>query len=115
VNTSVTLESENVLIYTKFCIYLFQKMSMDGKKDANDDDQVTMAVIKTPSDIKITLEGEAVMTNLQSAIKGVVMLFGLIYALNMRYLKKCEHTREFVQKVLLGLESKRMSTPTQCL
>ncbi|KAJ0003743.1 hypothetical protein NQD34_008841, partial [Periophthalmus magnuspinnatus] len=60
-----------------------------------------------PSDIKIILEGEAVMTNLQSAIKGFVMLFGLIYALNMRYLK-CECTYEFVQKVLLGLESKRI-------
>ncbi|KAI9999543.1 hypothetical protein NQD34_018430, partial [Periophthalmus magnuspinnatus] len=89
------------------CIYIFQKMSMDGRKDANDD-QVTMAVIITPSDIKITLEGEAVMKNLQSAIKGFVMLFGLIYALNMRYLKKAR-TCEFVQKVLLGLESKRMS------
>ncbi|KAJ0023085.1 hypothetical protein NQD34_002984 [Periophthalmus magnuspinnatus] len=66
-----------------------------------------MAVIITPSDIKIILEGEAVMTNLQSAIKGFVMLFGLIYALNMRYLK-CERTYEFVQKVLLGLESKRI-------
>ncbi|KAJ0006327.1 hypothetical protein NQD34_013600, partial [Periophthalmus magnuspinnatus] len=76
----------------------------------DDDDQVTMAVIITPSDIKIILEGEAVMTNLQSAIKGFVMLFGLIYTLNMRYLKKCERTYEFVQKVLLGLESKRMST-----
>ncbi|KAJ0022338.1 hypothetical protein NQD34_009828 [Periophthalmus magnuspinnatus] len=63
-----------------------------------------MAVIITPSDIKIILEGEAVMMNLQSAIKGFVMLFGLIYALNMRYLKKCKRTYEFVQKVLLGLE-----------
>ncbi|KAI9999812.1 hypothetical protein NQD34_011655 [Periophthalmus magnuspinnatus] len=92
-----------------------QKMSMDGKKDANDDDQVTMAVITTPSDINITLEGETVMTNLQSAIKGFVMSFGLIYALNMRYLKKCDRTCEFVQKVLLGLKSKRISTPTQRL
>ncbi|KAJ0002614.1 hypothetical protein NQD34_007763 [Periophthalmus magnuspinnatus] len=68
-----------------------------------------MAVIITPSNIKIILEGEAVMTNLQSAIKGFVMLFGLIYALNMRYLKS-KRTLQFVQKVLLGLESKRMST-----
>ncbi|XP_028323950.1 uncharacterized protein LOC114476544 [Gouania willdenowi] len=70
----------------------------------------TMAVILTPTDVKIILEGEEVMADLHSVVDGFVMLFGLIYALNMQYPKSCGRTFEFVQKVLMGLDDKKMST-----
>uniref|UniRef100_A0A3B3ZZI8 Uncharacterized protein n=1 Tax=Periophthalmus magnuspinnatus TaxID=409849 RepID=A0A3B3ZZI8_9GOBI len=56
--------------------------------------------------VKEILEGEVVMTNLQSPIKRFAVLFGLSH---------CKRTCEFIQKVLLGLDGKRMSTKVRKL
>lgn len=78
-------------------------------QDSNMEEE-TMAVIVTPTDVKIILEGEEVMADLHSVVDSFVMLFGLIYALNMQYPKSFGRTFEFVQKVLMGLDDKKMST-----
>ncbi|XP_055007214.1 uncharacterized protein LOC129408180 [Boleophthalmus pectinirostris] len=78
----------------------------------------TMAVVLTPTDVKIVLEGEEVLANLNSVVQTFVMLFGLIYTLNMQYPKKCVRTFEFVQKVLMGLDGEKtepQSSQTECL
>ncbi|KAJ0019825.1 hypothetical protein NQD34_007394, partial [Periophthalmus magnuspinnatus] len=58
----------------------------------------------------IVFEDEEVMTYLHSMIQGLIMLFGLMYTLNMPYLKKCERTFKFVQMVFMGLDEKKMKT-----
>lgn len=60
-------------------------------------------------DIKIVNEGTQVLNEVPSVLTAVAMLFGLTYALNLKYLKNLQYTLEFVQKVLMELGGKKIS------
>lgn len=44
-----------------------------------------------------------------SVATAFAMFFGLIYTLNLKYPKKLQFTFEFVQKVLMELDGKKMT------
>lgn len=69
----------------------------------------------TAEDIGIIIEGVAVLRDLPDAAIAVALLFGLIYALNLSYPPYLKYTFEFFQKVLMGLDAKKLSNKVQVL
>ncbi|KAI9519804.1 hypothetical protein NQZ68_024665 [Dissostichus eleginoides] len=61
------------------------------------------------ADVGVVLEGVEVLHNLQSINHACVMLYGLIYALNLSYPKSLKNTFEVYQKILMDLESSKLS------
>jgi len=55
------------------------------------------------------LEGIEVMTGLSGVAKACVYLVGLIYAINLSYPKELRYSFEFFQKILLELDSGKLS------
>uniref|UniRef100_A0A673GAJ0 Uncharacterized protein n=1 Tax=Sinocyclocheilus rhinocerous TaxID=307959 RepID=A0A673GAJ0_9TELE len=53
-----------------------------------------------PADVGVILEGVVALQELGNVANGVALLIGLIYALNLSYLKDLRHTFEFLLKVL---------------
>lgn len=68
-----------------------------------------------PADVGVVFEGLAVLQNLQSITHGCVMLLGLIYALNLNYPKDLKCTFEAFQKILMELDSAKLSLKVQVL
>ncbi|KAL6455495.1 hypothetical protein MHYP_G00360350 [Metynnis hypsauchen] len=58
----------------------------------------------SPIRIGIVLEGDMVMNELTNLADALLMMFGLMYALNLDYPKELTHTFNFIQKVLMGLD-----------
>uniref|UniRef100_A0AAY5KES1 Uncharacterized protein n=1 Tax=Esox lucius TaxID=8010 RepID=A0AAY5KES1_ESOLU len=57
----------------------------------------------SPASLKIIIEGEVVMDNIQDLPKAMCILFGLMYALHLKYPKTMKLTFQFIQQVLLLL------------
>ncbi|KAF1388530.1 hypothetical protein PFLUV_G00091220 [Perca fluviatilis] len=57
----------------------------------------------SPASLKISIEGEVVMDNIQDLPKATCILFGLMYALHLNNPKTMELTLQFIQQVLLLL------------
>lgn len=57
-----------------------------------------------PADVGVILEGVTELEELGNVANGVVLLVGLIYALNLSYPKELRHTFGLLQKVFLELE-----------
>ncbi|XP_051975368.1 sterile alpha motif domain-containing protein 3-like [Xyrauchen texanus] len=57
----------------------------------------------SPASLKIIIEGEVVMDNIQDLPKAMCILFGLMYALHLNYPKTMKLTFQFIQQVLLLL------------
>ncbi|KAK3559694.1 hypothetical protein QTP86_017670 [Hemibagrus guttatus] len=55
--------------------------------------------------VAVLLEEELVMDNLGDFIKAFILLFGLLYALNIEYPKDLKYTFEAVQKIFVNLGS----------
>lgn len=80
-------------------------------------EQTTMAIFITgkedplhpPKDIKIVIEGTEVLNELPSVATAFAMVFGIIFTLNLKYPKRLQFTFEFVQKVLMELDGKKMT------
>ena len=53
--------------------------------------------------VAVVLEEEVVMDNLPDYTNAFILLFGLLYALNLEYSKDLKYTFEVVQKVFLHL------------
>ncbi len=66
-----------------------------------------------PTDVGVVLEGVEVLPNLKNVTLGCVMLFGLIYALNLNYLKDLKCTFEVFQKLLMELDTTKLSPKVQ--
>ncbi|XP_063749705.1 uncharacterized protein LOC134871046 [Eleginops maclovinus] len=66
------------------------------------------------ADVGLVLEGVEVLHNLQSINHACLMLYGLIYALNLSYPKSL-NTFEVYQKILMDLESSKLSPKVQAL
>ncbi|XP_013855636.1 uncharacterized protein LOC106511420 [Austrofundulus limnaeus] len=67
------------------------------------------------ADVGVVLEGVEVLHNLQSVSHAFVMLYGLIYALNLSYPKSLTRTFEVYQKILMDLDSTKLSPKVQAL
>lgn len=66
-------------------------------------------ILSNHADIKIVIEATQVLNEVPSVATAVARLFGLTYALNLKYLKNLQYTLEFVQKVLMELGGKKIS------
>lgn len=62
-----------------------------------------------PADAGVVLESLEVLQNLQCVTQGCVMLFGLIYALNLNYPKDLKCTFEAFQKIIMQLDATKLS------
>ncbi|XP_065115470.1 uncharacterized protein [Paramisgurnus dabryanus] len=60
-------------------------------------------------DVVVVIEGVMLLQRLKSISFGVVILFRLIYALNLSYPKSLKFTFEFFQKVLMNLDGNKLS------
>ncbi|XP_054589739.1 uncharacterized protein [Nothobranchius furzeri] len=67
------------------------------------------------ADVGVVLEGVEVLHSLQSVSHACVMLYGLIYALNLSYPKNLKRTFEVYQKILMDLDSTKLSPKVQAL
>ncbi|KAK5906173.1 hypothetical protein CgunFtcFv8_002062 [Champsocephalus gunnari] len=67
------------------------------------------------ADVGVVLEGVEVLHNLQSINHACMMLYRLIYALNLSYPKSLKNTFEVYQKILMDLESSKLSPKVQAL
>lgn len=65
--------------------------------------------LHSPKNIKVVIDGTEVLNEVPSLATAVAMFFGLVYALNIQYPKKLRYTFEFIQKILMGLDEKKLS------
>ncbi|RXN27928.1 hypothetical protein ROHU_019669 [Labeo rohita] len=65
--------------------------------------------------ISIVIDGVEVLNELPSAACACAMMFGLIYALNLKYPEGLKYTFEAFQKIIMDIESKQMSRRLQNL
>ncbi len=78
-------------------------------------EQLTLKIITKggstddPLQTGMVLEGVEVMTRLVGVAKACVFLLALIYAINLSYPKELRYSFEFFQKVLLELDSGKLS------
>ena len=68
-----------------------------------------------PEDIGIIIEGVEVLGDLGDVATGCAVLLGLIYSLNLSYPKDLRYTFEFIQRVLMQLDSHKLSNKVQVL
>uniref|UniRef100_A0A3Q0QTY6 Uncharacterized protein n=1 Tax=Amphilophus citrinellus TaxID=61819 RepID=A0A3Q0QTY6_AMPCI len=66
-------------------------------------------------EIGVVLESIRVMTNLDNIAFAVVMLFGLIYALNLAYPADLHYTFEVFQKIFMELDGGKLSNKVLAL
>ncbi|RVE65645.1 hypothetical protein OJAV_G00118470 [Oryzias javanicus] len=70
---------------------------------------------QSPEDIGIIIEGVTVLEELKDVASAYALLFGLMYDLNLSYPPDLKYTFEFIQKVLMELEPRQLSTKVQVL
>ncbi|XP_076845338.1 sterile alpha motif domain-containing protein 3-like [Brachyhypopomus gauderio] len=68
-----------------------------------------------PLDVGIVLEGREVLAGLSSVARACALLLGLIYAVNLSYPKQLRYTFECCQKMLLELDSGKLSPKVHTL
>ncbi|XP_059202814.1 uncharacterized protein LOC131982234 [Centropristis striata] len=102
---------------------LFKEYLPSAVEDAENDIVTTVMGIHTvrshefgePDDVWVIIEGVKVFTNVGSAIRAFISLFGLIYALDLSFPENLKYTFEFVQKILMNLDAHRLNTKIQQL
>ncbi|KAL3045311.1 hypothetical protein OYC64_013555 [Pagothenia borchgrevinki] len=70
---------------------------------------------RSPASLKIILEGQVVIDNIEDLPKAMFILFGLTYALHLNYPKTMMLTFQFIQKVLLTLGQDELKPRLQTL
>lgn len=100
------------------CFCKFTLQDVNGVEAEKELEQESMAIFVIhpegdpdvpPTDIGIVIDGVTVLESLPSVASAWVLLFGFIYALNLKYPKALERTFEFIQKVLMELDPSGMS------
>ncbi|XP_078024484.1 uncharacterized protein LOC144463594 [Epinephelus lanceolatus] len=94
-------EAERGIAQTTMGLYVIRKNGADA--------------VDKPEDVGVVIEGVELLHNLQSVSFGWAMLFGLIYTLNLCYPQELKFTFEFFQKVLMNMDSKKLSPKVQTL
>ncbi|XP_029995424.1 uncharacterized protein LOC115422931 [Sphaeramia orbicularis] len=72
-------------------------------------------VDQLPEDVGIIVEGVQVLHGLKDVTTACALLFGIIYDLNLSYPTNLRYTFEFIQKILMKLDTHRLSTKIQVL
>ena len=67
------------------------------------------------ADVVIVLEGQEVMNGINNVPKAVVLLLGLIYAIDLSYPSDLKYFFEAVQRIFLNLDSGKMSSKVHAL
>ena len=67
------------------------------------------AALSTDDNIGVVLEGVKVLENLDNVPLAVVMLFGLLYCLNISYPANLRYTFEVLQKIVMELDGCKLS------
>ena len=98
VQASATEDSERGIASTVMGIYIFWREG-DGE----------------PEDVGAVIEGVKVLTNVGSVIMAFIMLFGLIYALDLSFSDNLKYTFEFSQKILMNLDGRKLNIKVQQL
>ncbi|CAL8333148.1 unnamed protein product [Merluccius merluccius] len=68
-----------------------------------------------PEDVGVVVEGIKVLNNLASVTKAFIMLFGLIYALDLTFPDNLKYTFEFLQKIIMNLDGHKLNLKIQQL
>ncbi len=78
-----------------------------------------MAIIVISRDqdrtVNIALEGSMILEELKTVHHATILLFGLIYSLNLSFPKKFKYFFEFFQKVLMKMDDGRLTPKIQAL
>ena len=77
-------------------------------------ENVKQPIHYNPTKVTIIIEDDEVVSVPQFP-NAVVVLFGLMYALHLNYPKGLTNTLDFFQKVLMGLDSAKLSLRLQSL
>jgi len=72
-------------------------------------------VDQSPEDVGIIVEGVQVLSEIKDVTTACALLFGIIYDLNLSYPTDLKYTFEFIQKILMELETHRLSNKIQVL
>lgn len=72
-------------------------------------------VDQPPENVGIIVEGVQVLSGLKDVATACALLFGIIYDLNLSYPTDLRYTFEFIQKILMELDTHRLSTKIQVL
>lgn len=72
-------------------------------------EQVTECIHIGPHLLSIVLEDQVIISDLRSWPDAVLLLFGLLYILNVNYPKGMVSTFDFIQKVFLKLDEGQMA------
>ncbi|XP_033959698.1 uncharacterized protein [Pseudochaenichthys georgianus] len=67
------------------------------------------------ADVEIVIEGVEVQNDLQNIANALAILFGLTYALDLSYPKNLRCSFEVLQKILMEMEVRHLSTKAQVL
>ncbi|XP_020555576.1 uncharacterized protein LOC110013549 [Oryzias latipes] len=70
---------------------------------------------REPEDVGVVIEGLKVLKNVGSIILGFIMLFGLIYALDLSFPENFKYTFKFCQKIVMNLDGHKLNTKIQQL
>ncbi|XP_030581534.1 uncharacterized protein LOC115777712 isoform X1 [Archocentrus centrarchus] len=127
-----TIEVRRECILKGLCVYLNEDPEKLVKEYLDVDEGAQTAIAETvfgifviraegaepgdnPVDVGIVLEGVEVMSNLGNVSLAVVMLLGLVYALNLSYPQELRYTFEVLQKIILELDGHKLSNKAQVL
>ena len=110
----------SILIKFVFCVCVVQPTDVE---DAERDITSTVMGIYTirrdgheePDDVGVVIEGIKVLNNLGSVTTGFIMLFGLIYALDLAFPENLKYTFEFFQKIIMNLDGHKLNSKIQQL
>ena len=72
-------------------------------------------VDQLPEDVGIIVEGVQVLSGIKDVATACALLFGIIYSLNLSYPTDLRYTFEFIQKIVMELDTHRLSTKIQVL
>lgn len=67
------------------------------------------SLLEQPKEIVVTIDAVKVLTELPSVAAGMAMLLGYCYDLKMKYPQGFRFTFESLQKILMDLDSNKMS------
>ncbi|XP_078029677.1 uncharacterized protein LOC144466491 [Epinephelus lanceolatus] len=104
--------------------HLIKEYQVQSADDAETElEHTTMAIfvlrdgdaLSPPEDIGLVIDGAEVLNDLSSIASAYAMLFGLMYALNLRYPVELKYTFETFQKIGMDIESRQMSRRVQNL
>lgn len=100
-------------------------MFFDGKDPATENAESDIGVMgiyiirrdgdEEPEDVGIVIEGTKVLSQVGSVIMGFILMFGLVYALDLSFPENLKYTFEFCQKIIMNLDGHKLNTKIQQL